>query len=860
MDGRIDHEAPPTGTHAEIEQLRQRVSELEDTIAAIRSGEVDAIVVTNGSGRDQLYTLSGPDAPYQTFVDHMAEGALTVDSTGTILYSNSRLARMLGLPLELVVGSRFDEHLLFEHAGRFRALLATRTGSLESFLVQSDGNLLPIRCSSTSLGADDRTRWFVVTELGVQRHIAQLQSLIGVLIDAMAEPDIPGALRVLTQRACAIIGAHQGMTTAVQGADWSRAITAAHFSEKYAAFRLTTFAPTGRGLYRSVCEGNRPFRLNESELDAHPERDSLTAETGRAPMRGWLAAPLIAADGSNLGLAQFTDKLGGTFTEHDEVLVRHIAQMAASVVQTKRAEVALQQSDLRFRQLADTIPQLAWMARADGWIYWYNRRWYEYTGTTPEQMEGWGWERVHDPEQLPVVLERWQASIASGTPFDMEFPLRGADGVFRPFYTLVRPFRDESGAVVQWFGTNTDVSAQHRLVQDRNDLLEAERAARSEAERISRMKDEFVATLSHELRTPLNAILGWSYMIARGDVQGADLKRGLETIERNARAQVQMIEDLLDMSRIISGKLRLEIQEVDTSSISEAAIASIGPAAQAKGITLHRVDKGAQPVIRGDPHRLQQILWNLLSNAVKFTGNGGNVTIAVGCDDSSCEIRVSDDGIGIAPEFLPQVFERFRQADGSTTRSYSGLGLGLSIVKQLVELHGGTIEAASAGTGRGSTFTVRLPRIPADSRSTAPSARAAPPEKRAPSNILAGVKLLCVDDEPDARDVVARILTDHGATVMTAGSADEGRKRAIDFRPDLLISDLGMPLEDGFALIRSIRSSANEAARSLPAIALTALARAEDRDRAISAGFQAHISKPVQIPELISTVAKLVGR
>jgi len=566
------------------------------------------------------------------------------------------------------------------------------------------------------------------------------------------------------------------------------------------------------------------------------------------------------------------------------VLAGLVALQARAHRRIRRSERETLEASHRFQQLANSIPQLAWMARADGWIYWYNDRWYDYTGTTPEQMAGWGWQRVHDPDILPRVLERWRASIATGRSFEMEFPLRRADGQFRWFLTRVVPLRSESGEVLHWFGTNTDVQALRdaeraareqaetlelvnmagaqlaaeldlqKLVQaltdagvrltragfgaffynvtndagesytlytlsglpreaferfpmPRNtqvfgptfsgagivrsdditrdpryghnapyrgmppghppvrsylavpvasrsgevlgglffghpeparftethermlvgvaaqaavaidnarlynrvqDLLERERAARSEAERVSQLKDEFLATLSHELRTPLNAVVGWTHLLQQGVVPPDQIDQALATIVRNVQAQSQLIDDLLDMSRIVSGRLRIEPTEVHLAEVVEAAIGIVRPAAEAKGVAI-RAALDAVPPMPADPARLQQVFWNLLSNAVKFTERGGRIDVALRQQDAHVEIEVRDTGIGIDPEFLPCVFERFRQADASIGREYGGLGLGLSIVQSLVHMHGGTVRAHSQGRGTGAAFVVRLP-------------------------------------------------------------------------------------------------------------------------------------------------------
>jgi PAS domain S-box-containing protein len=403
----------------------------------------------------------------------------------------------------------------------------------------------------------------------------------------------------------------------------------------------------------------------------------------------------------------------------------------------------------------------------------------------------------------------------------------------------------------------------HKAAQEREALLESERHARTEAERASAMKDEFLATLSHELRTPLTAILGWAQALRVGKSSEAEMRQGLETIERNARMQTQLIEDLLDMSRITSGKLRLDIQPVDPMQFIEAAIEAVRPAAEAKSIRLQRVlDPGAGPV-SGDPSRLQQVVWNLLSNAIKFTPKGGKVQVVLQRVNSQVEIGVTDTGIGIEPQFLPYVFDRFRQADASTTRSVGGLGLGLAIVKQLVDMHGGCVSVASAGPNRGATFTVLLPLAAVHRSSDA--VRTHPKglsydsfDLRCPD--LSGITVLVVDDAEDSRVLVQRLLEECHARVLTAASGAEGLRLIDSVHPDVLVSDIGMPDMDGYQFLRAVRALGPDRGGHLPAVALTAFARLEDRTRALRAGYLAHLAKPIEAAELMATLASIAGR
>ena len=410
-----------------------------------------------------------------------------------------------------------------------------------------------------------------------------------------------------------------------------------------------------------------------------------------------------------------------------------------------------------------------------------------------------------------------------------------------------------------------EVRQRQRAEEERAQLLVQEQKARAEAERLNQLKDEFLSTVSHELRTPLNAILGWSQILRSNRVDEATMNRALETIERNARSQAELINDLLDISRIIIGKIRLNVQMVELLPVIEAAIDTVRPAADAKNIRLQSVlDPAAGPVL-GDSERLQQIVWNLLSNAIKFTPKRGRVQVCLQRINSHVEIIVTDTGQGISTEFLPYVFDRFRQADSSITRSFGGLGLGLAIVRQLVELHGGTVHAESPGEGQGATFTVKLPLMAIGPKAIEPervhpAAGGSVPFDCSPG--LDGLRILIVDDDADIRALLIYTLEVCGAEVMAAASADEAISALTTSSPpmDILISDIGMPDEDGYALLRRVRALEPENGGRIPAIALTAYARTQDRRAALLAGFQSHVAKPVEPAELIAVIANLAGR
>ena len=454
------------------------------------------------------------------------------------------------------------------------------------------------------------------------------------------------------------------------------------------------------------------------------------------------------------------------------------------------------------------------------------------------------------------------AAIGRRASYDVEYRTVSPQGAWRWIRAKGRVYRDDAGQPIRFDGVTFDISRQKRLEEEREALLAAERQARLAAERASRMKDEFLATLSHELRTPLSAILGWTHLLGRA-AGSVDVAKAAATIDRNARAQARLIEELLDVSRITSGSLRLDIQPVSIAAVFETVVSALKPAADARSITLRQLDGPGAGEVLADASRLQQIVWNLLSNAIKFTSPGGHVTLAAERAPAEVTLTVSDDGPGISPDFLPHVFERFRQAESTEARTHGGLGLGLAIVRQLVELHGGTVEAQSDGLGRGATFTVRLPTHPATVADAVPAAtKQAVAPATVPAELdadLSGVQILVVDDEPDGREMLTHMLESWGAQVRSAGSADEALAALSENRPDLLISDIGMPRVDGYELIRRIRALRDPAEGDLAAIALTAFARGEDAVKAQEAGYGVHLPKPVDPSRLYSTIARVLG-
>ncbi len=742
--------------------------------------------------------------------------------------------------------------------------------------------------------------------------------------------------------------------------------------------------PEGSNVSKSAPALDLPFRVLRNGEDVPPDDLPLQRSARLGITIEGEELDVVRADGSVITLHELAAPL---FDDHGRV--RGSIGAFVDITERKRAEVALRESESRFRLMANASPVLMWITGTDKLATWFNKTWLEFVGRTLEQDVGLGWlESVH-PDDVQQAKQIYFSGFDRREPIAIEYRLRRRDGVYRwildhgsPRYdndhnfvgyigscvditdrkeaeaALVRsealfrrmadanligvgfgdlegnvtyindemlrmmgrtraefdagrinflksmspppspslpavaePLADELRAkgvinryervFVKPDGERTfylgaaalvdpatglhvsialDVTDRKRADEQRDILLASERAAREQSERAGRLKDEFLATLSHELRTPLNAILGWTYILQRGSNAPNALEQGLVVIERNARIQSQLITDLLDMSRIISGKMRLEVQRVELPGVIQAAVDSIRPAANAKGIVIQPVLESITDPIHGDPARLQQIVWNLVSNAVKFTPRGGKVQVVLARVNSHVEIAVSDTGKGISPAFLPHVFERFRQADSSPAREQGGLGLGLAIVKQLVELHGGSVRAKSNGEGRGSTFTVELPLAMAHRDQTEPVGVHPKAHPLAPVKIerpnLEGIRVLVVEDEPDGRDLVRRVLEECRASVIVASNADEGLIATERELPDVILSDIGLPGRDGYAFMRELR----QRGVMTPAIALTAFARSEDRTRALYAGYQTHIAKPVEPAELLATVASMARK
>ncbi|WP_457443326.1 hybrid sensor histidine kinase/response regulator [Roseateles sp. P5_E4] len=548
------------------------------------------------------------------------------------------------------------------------------------------------------------------------------------------------------------------------------------------------------------------------------------------------------------------------------------AKVTRDLTQRRNHEEALKRSEERFRLLVEGVADYAiFMLDVNGRVASWNEGAQRIKGYAAEDILGEHFSIFYPPEVRASGWPEYELQQAQeiGRFVDTGWRLR-KDGTSFWAQVSITALRDETGQLIGYAKLTRDLTASMRIEameianREHEEILDAERNARIAAQRATRIKDEFLATLSHELRTPLTAILGWTQVLLRakpGDAR-VNVQRAIEVIDRNARAQVQLIDDLLDLNRIMTGKLRLDLQQLSMANVIQAAVETVTPSASAKGVELQSLLDTGPAMVNGDSGRLQQVAWNLLNNAIKFTPAGGRVQVLLQRVDSKVEFSVSDTGIGIPAAFLPQVFDRFTQQDGSTSRAHGGLGLGLAICKQLIELHGGNIRAESAGEGRGASFFVRLPLSAlqaAGERDEDPASA----DARASENLalpkLDGVHIFVLDDEQDTRSLLCRILEDQGARVVAFASAQELLKAVQLSRPTVIVSDVGMPGVDGYQMIRTLRATETRNSR-IPALALTAFARAEDRKRSLLAGFQAHLAKPFDVAELILLVANLAEK
>jgi PAS domain S-box-containing protein len=615
------------------------------------------------------------------------------------------------------------------------------------------------------------------------------------------------------------------------------------------------------------------YRPDEAASGKCERELEIAAHEGRFEEEGWRVRKDSSLFWANVVITAIRGETG-------ELL--GYAKVTRDLTERKSAEEELKRSEERLRLLITSVKDYAiFVLDPGGHVATWNTGAERLKGYTAEQIIGQHFSRFYPEADVKAGKCELELDVAArdGRFEDEGWRIR-RDGTRFWANVVISPIVDAGGILLGFAKVTRDLSERKRHEEERLSLARAEegrriaeehqtrtqalaeslRRARDRAEESTRLKDEFLATVSHELRTPLNAILGWSRMLRAGSLDADKVSRAIDSILRNAISQNQIIDDLLDVSRIIAGQLRLDVDVLEINQIVAAAVDVVRPAAEAKGVELQVLLDPEAGAIRGDAGRLQQVLWNLLNNAVKFTPRAGTVTVTLRRESSAIRIEVSDTGKGIAPEFMARLFDRFTQEDAGISRTTGGLGLGLAIVKHLVELHGGTVAAHSAGESKGSTFIVTIPIAAVNTTRVVPQPASAEQETVSFPAELAGLHVLVVDDELDARELVQIVLEQGGATVGLASSVAQALDAIASRKPDVIVSDIGMPDEDGYAFIRKLRALPREQGGRIPAIALTAYARAEDRRRALGAGFQNHAAKPIEPQELVLVIANLVGR
>ncbi len=542
------------------------------------------------------------------------------------------------------------------------------------------------------------------------------------------------------------------------------------------------------------------------------------------------------------GEVSFTGTSGPRQYDYTFVPVIGLNGEVEAVAGTTRDVTELKQSEEQFRVLAESIPQLAWTAKPDGHIFWYNRRWYDYTGSTFQQMEGWGWQSVHDSAELPKVLERWKASIAAGKRFDMVFPLKGKDGVFRPFLTRIEPVKDEEGRVLQWVGTNTDISDEKRAEEELRRLTD-------ELSEADQRKDEFLATLAHELRNPLAPIRNGLELIRLTGSDATTVEEARMMMERQLNQMVRLVDDLMDISRISQGKIELRKERLPLTAVLASAIETSRPLIEEMGHELTVLLPKQRVVIEADLTRLAQVFMNLLNNAAKYSERGGHIWLTAERHENDVTVSVKDTGIGLAADQLPRVFEMFSQVEHSLARSQGGLGIGLSLAKQLVGMHCGRIEAHSDGQGKGSEFVVHLPIVLHASEALPAGGNEKPVAAKS------SLRILIVDDNRDGANSLAMMLRVMGNEIRTAYDGEEAVSATVDFQPDVILLDIGLPKLNGYEACRRIREQSD--GRRVLIIAQTGWGQEEDHQRSQEAGFDHHLVKPVDARTLTTLLSEL---
>ncbi|BAZ00127.1 multi-sensor hybrid histidine kinase [Tolypothrix tenuis PCC 7101] len=762
---------------------------------------------------------------FRRLVESNIFGVACTDFEGNIKYANEYFLRMLGYTIEdMVAGTIHPNHITpAEYLSLDnQAITELRNHGVaapfEKEFIRKDGTRIPILIGSAL----------------IQASASEPEEIITFYLDLTIPKQIEAILRQKEEQLRLITNAVPVFISYIDNQQCYR------FNNKKYAEWYGVASSELHGKHIKEVVGEATYKTIRPYIETVLSGETVTYEVEISP-----------PDGSSRYIQ-------GAYVPHfsPDGTVEGFVALISDITESKQAQKALQQSEERFRKLTEKARVIPWQADAQTGNF-------TYVGPQSEEILGYPvidwyadnfWQaHIHPDDQEWAVQYCIESSLTLDN-YEFEYRMLAADGRVVWIYDIVNVLREEGKPQIL-HGFMIDITDRKLSEQERERLL-------AEAEAANRMKDEFLGTLSHELRTPLNAMLGWTQLLRSRRFDETTTARALETIDRNTKSLAQLIEDVLDVSRIIQGKLSLNLQQVELVPLVEAAIETVYPAADAKEIRIECRFAPDVGIVIADVNRLQQIIWNLLSNAVKFTPKGGKVEVQLQRINSRVQIRVSDNGSGIPPEFLPFVFDRFRQADSSSTRSHGGLGLGLAIVRHLVELHGGTVSAESLGIGKGATFTVNLPmKAVAINNTTSPHREPLINSDRPNEpQTLNGVRVLVVDDEPDARQLLTTVLSPYGAQVMTAASATEALAAVPQFHPDVLVSDIGMPKEDGYVLIRQLRALPPEQGGRIPAVALTAYARSEDRTQALLAGFQLHIPKPVNPAELVAVIANLTGR
>ncbi|WP_445304687.1 PAS domain-containing protein [Microcoleus sp. Pol7_A1] len=681
------------------------------------------------------------------------------------------------------------------------------------------------------------------------RRSAELDAFRVSLADALRPLADPVEIQATASRVLGeYLGANRVAYFEVRGADYVVERDYVNGAETMAGnYAIDSFGPKLLAAYRTGC----PVVASDVEADPNlsPEQRSAYAAS---QIGAYIGIPLVKEGEFVAGLAVHTSE-PRAWTLDEVSLVEEVADRTWAAVERARAEAALRDSEELKQRILESSKDCIKVLTLNSEIVYIN-------------PGGLRLLEIDDPTLVlnACWLDFWKGENYENAKSAIAAAKAGNTGQFQGYLpthqgtpkwwdSIITPVRNTAGEVTQLMAISRDITRQKQAETQRERLLAQEQVAREAADRANRIKDEFLAVLSHELRSPLNPILGWSKLLQQGKLDAAKTATALTAIERNARLQVQLIDDLLDISRILRGKLSLTVMPVDLSAVISEALETVCLAAEAKAIQIYTKILPSVGIVIGDAGRLQQVVWNLLSNAVKFTPHQGQVAITLTLDETHAQIQVTDTGKGIRSDFVPYVFEHFRQEDGATTRKFGGLGLGLAIVRQIVELHGGTVAVESQGEGQGAIFTVRIPLAP---RSRELPAIEQPSDS---TGDLSGIHVLVVDDEADSREFVAFVLEQAGATVTSVASATKALQAFSQAVPEIVVSDIGMPEMDGYMLMRHIRSLPLEQGGQIPAIALTAYAGEMDRQQAIAAGFQRHLAKPVDPEEVVAMIAKLLS-